>query len=86
MKITIHTPQKADKFTTIFQHLKLLTDHVNMNFSNDGLYMQCLDNNHCCLFECKLAAEWFDNYEFNADPHKDTSQIGVQACNLLQGD
>ena len=53
-----------------------------MNFSNNGLYMQCLDNNHCCLFECKLAAEWFDNYIF--DPHKDTSQIGVQAATFYK--
>ena len=82
MKITIHTPQKAEKFATIFQHLKLLTDHVNMNFSSEGLYMQCLDNNHCCLFECKLTAEWFDDYEFDADT--DAPQIGIHAATFYK--
>jgi len=82
MKITIQTQQKADQFATIFQHLKLLTDHVNMNFTNEGLYMQCLDNNHCCLFECNLAAEWFDKYEFNAD--MDAAQIGIHAATFYK--
>ena len=75
MKIKLQTPQKADKFTTIFQHLKLLSDYVNINFSDDGIYMQCLDGTHCCLFECKLNSSWFDYYEF--DEEKATPQIGV---------
>jgi proliferating cell nuclear antigen PCNA len=82
MKITIQTQQKADQFATIFQHLKLLTDHVNMNFTNEGLYMQCLDNNHCCLFECNLASKWFDKYEFDAE--MDAAQIGIHAATFYK--
>jgi len=82
MKITIQSPHKADKFATIFQHLKLLADHVNMNFSDNGLYIQCLDNNHCCLFECTLVASWFDDYLF--DPKKDSKQIGIQTATFYK--
>jgi len=82
MKITIENPQKADKFATIFQYLKLLTDHINLNFSATGIYMQCLDNNHCCLFECELAASWFDTFEFNHA--EDTPCIGIHAATFYK--
>ena len=82
MKIIIENPQKADKFATIFQHLKLLTDYVNMNLSESGMYIQCLDTNHCCLFECDLAASWFDTFEFN--PTEDTQCIGIHAATFYK--
>ena len=67
MKITIANPDKATAFSTVFQHLKLLADYINVHFSDSGIYMQCLDNNHCCLFECNLSKDWFDLYEFDGD-------------------
>ena len=82
MKITLQTPRKADQFTTIFQHLKLLSDYVNINLSNNGVYMQCLDNNHCCLFECKLHQSWFDDYQFDAE--QDTTQIGIHTATFYK--
>ena len=67
MKITIANPDKATAFSTVFRNLKLLSDYINVHFSDSGIYMQCLDNNHCCLFECKISKNWFDSYEFDSE-------------------
>ena len=82
MKIKLQTPSKIDQFTAIFQHLKLLSDYVNINLSDNGVYMQCLDNNHCCLFECKLHHSWFDEFEY--DISQDTSQIGIHTATFYK--
>ena len=66
MKITINDEHKAaSKFTAIFQTLKQFTDNILFNLKDDGLYIQCLDDSHCCLFECNIKKEWFAGYEFN---------------------
>ena len=75
MKITISDGQKANKFSTILQHLKNLTDNVSFYFKVEGLYIQCMDDCHCCLFECTIASSWFDEYLF--DPENDLSTIGI---------
>ena len=67
MKITISDTQKAVKFATIIHHLKNLTENVSLYFKEDGLYIQCMDDNHCCLFECTLKSSWFDGYNYDVD-------------------
>lgn len=75
MKIVIKDPIKANKFSTIIQHLKQITDNVSFYFRPNGLYIQCMDGNHCCLFECALSATWFDDYSFEAET--DQATIGI---------
>ena len=69
MKIQISDSQKAAKFTAIFQHLKQFTDNVNLYFRETGLYIQCLDDSHCCIFECELHPDWFAEYTFHEATH-----------------
>ena len=64
MKIVISDPQKANKFSTIIQHLKNITENVSVYFRTNGLYIQCMDGSHCCLFECSISNTWFDEYSF----------------------
>lgn len=64
MKIVIKDTQKAIKFSTIIQHLKNITDKVSFYFRTTGLYIQCMDDAHCCLFECSISSAWFDEYTF----------------------
>jgi proliferating cell nuclear antigen PCNA len=73
MKITISNPHKALKFATIIQHLKHLTENVSFYFRDDGLYIQCMDDNHCCLFECSIKSSWFDGYNNDTGP----SNVGI---------
>lgn len=75
MKLIITDQLKAQKFTAIFQNLVQLTDNICLNVSDNGLYFQGLDSNHCCLFECKILKEWFNVYEY--DITKDMSELGV---------
>ena len=82
MKIKLQTPHKADKFATIFHHLKVLSEYVNINLRDNGVYMQCLDSNHCCLFECTLHNSWFDEYQFDAS--QDTEQIGIHTATFYK--
>jgi proliferating cell nuclear antigen PCNA len=75
MKITINDPIKASKFSTIIQHLKNITENIPFYFREEGLYIQCMDDSHCCLFECVIASTWFDEYVFDAE--KDPASIGI---------
>ena len=60
MSFIISDSKKAIKFTTMIQHLKQFTSNVLLNLKPTGIYIQCLDDSHCCLFDCDLTKEWFD--------------------------
>jgi proliferating cell nuclear antigen PCNA len=55
--------KKAVKFTALCAQLKALTQNVRFMFNEDGLYIQCMDDGHCCLFEARLQLDFFDKYE-----------------------
>ena len=57
--------QKADHFSHILSSLKYQTDHITIEFSEDGIYSQGMGFDHISLFELRLQKEWFDFYEFN---------------------
>ena len=80
MKITISEPQKVAHFTAIFHNLKQFSDNMVIYFNSDNFYIQGLDGCHCCLFECKLTSQWFDNYDYDAE--KDQPYIGVNLALL----
>jgi proliferating cell nuclear antigen PCNA len=75
MKIEIEDNRKILKMATIFCHLKPFTDNVVIYFKPEGLYIQCMDDSHCALFECTLSKGWFTSYEF--DIKEDMQSIGV---------
>ena len=67
MKITIEDTRKIGKLATIFCHLKPFTDNIVIYIKPEGLYIQCMDDGHCALFECTLDKGWFTEYDFNAN-------------------
>ena len=67
MKITIEDARKSSKLANIFCHLKPFTDNVVIYFKESGLYIQCMDNSHCALFECSLDKSWFTSYSYSPD-------------------
>jgi len=67
MNIVINNPQKADCFAVLFQHIKVFTEHVNMIFDKDKMYIQSMDNANVSIFEINLPKEWFDIYELTGD-------------------
>ncbi len=63
MNVQITQPSKVDIFTQVFQHIKLFTDHINITFREEGLYIQTMDNSHVSVFELNLPNTWFDQYD-----------------------
>jgi proliferating cell nuclear antigen PCNA len=62
MEITINDTEKLTKFSIIFQYLKLISNDINLDFTENGLYTQALGVNHVCLVELMIDKNWFTNY------------------------
>jgi proliferating cell nuclear antigen PCNA len=76
MNITIQNPQKAECFASIFQHIKVFTEQINIFFEKDKMYIQSMDHSHVSIFEINIPATWFDIYTHNAES---TIKIGISA-------
>jgi proliferating cell nuclear antigen PCNA len=77
MKITLEDTRKISKLATIFCHLKPFTDNVVIYFKPTGLYIQCMDDGHCALFECTLDKTWFTLYDFNSANDMPTASLNI---------
>ena len=80
MKFILASARKTQQFITIFANLKNFTDNVSLYFRANNIYIQCLDDSHCCLFECQLDQAWFKEYMY--DPMTDHGCIGVNIAML----
>tara|TARA_Y200000002_G_scaffold16458_4_gene12877 strand:+ start:5920 stop:6702 length:783 start_codon:yes stop_codon:yes gene_type:complete len=80
MDVKINNLLKADTFTSLFQHIKLFTEHVNITFTDDKMYLQTMDSSRVSIVEINLPKLWFDEYEM-----KDCSvTMGIQANVLFK--
>ena len=76
MRVIISDTKKCNKFTSLFQHLKQFTTNIQLNFRKEGLYIQCLDDSHCCLFETDIKVGWFQTYNLET-PDVACKAIGI---------
>lgn len=67
MNLVIKDSHKADLFTSLFQHIKLFADHVNIMFEKERVYLQSMDSSRVSIFEMNIPAEWFDVYQHTSD-------------------
>ena len=67
MEIQINDIQKGDCFAAIFQHIKLLTEHINIMFEKNRMYIQAMDSAHVSIFEIFIPNTWFDVYTLPDD-------------------
>ena len=67
MEILINNTTNGEIFTTLFQHMKLFTENVNVYFREDELFIQGMDRSHVSIFEIKLPKDWFDKYELSTE-------------------
>ena len=79
MKIRISIPQKAEQFAMLFQHIKVFTDHINISFLDDRMYVQCMDNSRVSIMEIVLPSSWFQLYEYTA-----STTIGISSSMLYK--
>ena len=64
MNFNISEYDKVSKFCNVFQYLKNITDILNISFSNNGLFIQGMDNTHVCMFQLKLDNNWLTDYSY----------------------
>lgn len=76
MNLVIQNPQKADCFASIFQHIKVFTEQINIFFEKEKMYIQSMDHSRVSIFEINIPAEWFDTYTHDA---ASTLKIGISA-------
>jgi proliferating cell nuclear antigen PCNA len=67
MEISITNVGKAEQFAQLFQHIRLFTEHVNLSFEKDRMFMQSMDSARISVFELVLPSTWFDTYTLTAD-------------------
>lgn len=79
MEVIIRNSERADRFASIFQHIKLFTDHIAISCDSTHMKMQCMDNAHVAILEMSLPAAWFDVYSLTAGEH---IRIGFNATFL----
>jgi proliferating cell nuclear antigen len=65
MKLVITEPTKVKAFATIFRQLKNIVADVNMEFSDESVYIQGMGQSQVCLFELLIQKDWFTEYEVN---------------------
>jgi len=51
MNIIIRNPQKAECFSALFQHIHMFTDHINIIFEKEKMYLQSMDSSKVSIFE-----------------------------------
>lgn len=81
MDLQLHNSQKADLFTCLFQHIKLFTEHINVSFYVDKMFIQAMDNSHVSILEIYLPSAWFDVYNIEAN---EAITIGIHSANLFK--
>jgi len=63
MNIQITNSVKAEIFSSIFQHMKLFTESINIMFEPGRMFIQAMDSARVSIVEMYLPADWFDKYE-----------------------
>jgi proliferating cell nuclear antigen len=67
MEIIISNPVKAELFTSIFQNIKIFTDHISIVCKTTGFFFQAMDNSRVCIIELEIPSTWFDTYSVPVD-------------------
>ena len=60
--IELHDLNQIDTFSTIFQNMKLLTDHINIVCNEEGMYIQTMDTAKVSILEVTIPSTWFHSY------------------------
>lgn len=62
LHIVVEKGNKSFIFSEILKRLKIFTESIVINFSNDYMYIQGMDSSHVVIFELKIYSKWFDTY------------------------
>lgn len=62
MDIQLNNLGKVDEFAALFQNIKLFTEHINIEFNDERIYIQTMDNCKISLLEIVIPKSWFCVY------------------------
>ena len=62
LHVVIEKGIKASIFSEILKKIKIFTDNVVIQFTNEYMYIQGMDSSHVVIFELKLYSDWFETY------------------------
>tara|TARA_Y100000816_G_C26000904_1_gene522985 strand:+ start:179 stop:940 length:762 start_codon:yes stop_codon:yes gene_type:complete len=62
MKLIIDNKEKSEQFVHLFSNLKSITENVNIECLDDGLYIQGMDNSQICIYDLMIDKSWFTSY------------------------
>ena len=74
MNLEIKESGKTDIFVALFQHIAKFTEHLNLMFETERMYVQAINISHIVILEIYLPKEWFTIYESSG------TRIGVNAA------
>jgi len=61
--ILIENPVKVEAFTVLFQSLKSFSEHTNVQFDSERMYIQTMDSARISILEISLPTKWFCKYK-----------------------
>ena len=62
MNFVVSNKDKKELLVSIFQVLKNCSSLISSKFESECLHIQGMDKSHICLYDVKIAKEWFDTY------------------------
>jgi len=78
MDFKINNQSKIDIFTTIFQTIKGIAEHIVIYFTDEKMFIQTMDSSKVSVLEIVILCSWFDFYSCQHDDIK----IGINT-NIL---
>jgi proliferating cell nuclear antigen len=61
--ILIENSAKVEAFTILFQSLKSFSEHTNVQFDDERMYIQTMDSARISILEISLPKKWFCKYK-----------------------
>ena len=63
MNLVIEDVKRSEWFQIIFQNIRQFSDKFCINFRENDVYIQGMDDSHVAIFEVSLCKDWFSVYE-----------------------
>ena len=67
MNFIVSNKDKKDLFVSLFHVLKNCSTLTNCKFEPEFLHIQGMDKSHVCLYDVKIAKDWFDKYNVDSE-------------------
>ena len=77
LNVTIRNSIKAELFTIMFQHMRVFSEHINIIFEKERMFIQSMDSSRISIFEISLPKDWFDVYQLPMSPETSTNDRSV---------